>query len=94
MFVTVTLYKNNKVNSESNTVTAGTELVTADSNSVPRILSLCLKFKVRAKVSDPAVTNSKMDENRGKRCLQSRTLFLRFSKITGSESAVYRVFTQ
>jgi hypothetical protein len=39
VFVTVTLYKNNKVNSESNTVTAGTELVTTGSDTLAQTLS-------------------------------------------------------
>jgi hypothetical protein len=38
VFVSVTLYKINKVNNAPKTVTAGAELVTADSNSAPRTL--------------------------------------------------------
>jgi hypothetical protein len=47
-----------------NTLTTGTELVTADSNSAPQTLSSCLKIIGCAAVSDPAVTNSKTDEKK------------------------------
>ncbi len=73
-------------------MTMGTELVTADSNSAPRTLSSCLKFKVHAKVSDPAVTNSKTDEKKGNGACNRRFCSCDFQKITGSETAVELVF--